>query len=329
MRATSSHTALHSASLSFRPALARCCLAAAWLFCASAHAGGATNATNAPETPGTGVTLFAAGDIAECLKPPASASAAAVTAAIVRRGLAGDAAAQVLTLGDNTYPIGMPREFSDCYAPTWGRFKAVTHPSSGNHEYYTPSANGYYGYFGDAAGAAPGFYYSFNIGRWHLLSLNSNIRGKVWEEQLAWVKKDLAQSEASCTLAYWHHPRFSSGGHGNNEDMQPLWQLLQAAHADVVLNGHDHDYERFAPQDSNGRRDDAHGIREFVVGTGGARLTPLLFRKRNSEIVDNTTHGVLKLVLKDDGYEWEFLAEAGKTLADRGAARCHQASISK
>ncbi|MBV8636335.1 MAG: metallophosphoesterase [Burkholderiaceae bacterium] len=277
-----------------------------------------------PAIPGAGVTVFAAGDIGECWKGRRHLPGPDITAHIIERGLAVDPEAQVLTLGDNTYPVGLPAEFDNCYGPTWGKFKSVTHPSSGNHEYYTPKANGYYFYFGEAAGTAPGFYYSFDIGNWHLLSLNSNLKGEAWKEELAWVKKDLAQSKARCTLAYWHHPRFSSGGHGNNPEMAPLWDLLQAAHADLVLNGHDHDYERFAPQDKDARRDNAHGIREFVVGTGGAYLTPVFFRKTNSEIVDNDTHGVLKLVLKDTGYEWEFLAEPGKSLKDSGAAHCHE-----
>ena len=282
-----------------------------------------------PAIPGKGVSVFAAGDIGECWKKHVRLSGPDITAAIIERGLAADPAAQVLTIGDNTYPVGLPAEFTDCYEPTWGKFKAVTHPSSGNHEYYTPRANGYYLYFGKAAGPAPGFYYSFDIGKWHLLSLNSNLKGAAFQEELAWVKKDLEQSKAACTLAYWHHPRFSSGGHGNNSEMGPLWDLLHAAHADVVLNGHDHDYERFAPQDPDAKRDDKNGIREFVVGTGGAHLTPIFFRKTNSEIVDNDTHGVLKLVLKDAGYEWEFLAEPGRTLKDRGSAFCHGDTAAK
>jgi hypothetical protein len=277
-----------------------------------------------PSIPGKGVTVYAAGDIGECWKKHVRMTGPDITAMIIEQGLAENPGAQVLTIGDNTYPVGLPAEFRDCYEPTWGKFKAVTHPSSGNHEYYTPKANGYYQYFGEAAGPAPGFYYSFDIGNWHLLSLNSNLKGAAFQEEVEWVKKDLEKSKARCTLAYWHHPRFSSGGHGNNPETGLLWEQLQAAHADLVLSGHDHDYERFAPQDADAKHDEAHGIREFVVGTGGAYLTPLFFRKANSEIVNNDTHGVLKLVLKDTGYEWEFLAEPGKTLRDSGAALCHQ-----
>lgn len=273
--------------------------------------------------PATGTTIYAAGDIAECGNHPPQQSAAAKTAALISANLAKDDSAQVLTIGDNSYPLGLYTEFTDCYAPTWGKFKNRTHPSSGNHEYYTPSANGYFDYFGAAAGPAPGFYYSFNIGKWHLLSLNSNLKAEARTAELAWLRADLAQSTSRCTLAYWHHPLFSSGGHGNNAEMREFWQALEAAHADIVLNGHDHDYERFAPQDDNGQADNAKGIREFVVGTGGAKLTRLFFRKANSEIADTRAHGVLKLILKDDGYEWEFLPVAGSKLTDRGAGLCH------
>jgi len=272
---------------------------------------------------GTGVTIYAAGDIAECGRKSAAHSDAAKTAALIDTQIANDATAQILTIGDNAYPVGVTAEFTNCYAPTWGRFKDRTRPASGNHEYYTPEAGGYRDYFGAAAGQAPGFYYSFDLGNWHLLSINSNLHGAVREAELAWLKKDLAQSKARCTLAYWHHPLFSSGGHGNNESMREFWQLLQAAHADVVLTGHDHDYERFAPQDADGTADIAHGIREFVVGTGGAYLTPFLFRKANSELANATTHGVLKMNLKDNGYEWEFLPVAGSKFTDHGVAFCH------
>jgi hypothetical protein len=273
--------------------------------------------------PGKGIAVYAAGDIAECGKLPPHDSGAAKTAEVITANLAQDQAAVVLTLGDNSYPLGVPAEFTDCYHPTWGQFKTRTHPSSGNHEYYTPSANGYFNYFGAAAGPAPAFYYSFDLGKWHLLSLNSNLKGDARLAELAWIKSDLAQHNTRCTLAYWHHPLFSSGGHGNNADMREFWLALEAAHADIVLNGHDHDYERFAPQDDNGQSDEAHGIREFVVGTGGAKLTRLFLRKANSEFADSSTHGILKLVLKDAGYEWEFLPVAGGTLTDRGAALCH------
>lgn len=275
------------------------------------------------DDPPVGTAIYAAGDIAECGKHPPQESDAAKTAALIVARLATDSTAQVLTIGDNSYPVGLPSEFTDCYAPTWGQFKSRTHPSSGNHEYYTPGANGYFEYFGAAAGPAPGFYYSFDIGKWHLIALNSNLQADARQAELAWLKADLAQSTARCTLAYWHHPLFSSGGHGNNVEMREFWQALETAHADIVLNGHDHDYERFAPQNDSGQADEKRGIREFVVGTGGAKLTRVFFRKANSEVADSSTHGVLKLVLKDNGYDWEFLPVAGNKLSDHGSASCH------
>lgn len=285
------------------------------------HAGGSQNA--APVLAGNGITIYAAGDIADCRRSKPEQSGAGKTASLIAPALEKDPSAAVLSLGDHTYPSGLPAEFTECYEPTWGRFKARTYPAPGNHEYYTPAAIGYYTYFGNIAGPARRGYFSFELGVWHVVSLNSNLRSEDHQKQLDWLKADLARHPAHCTLAYWHHPRFSSGGHGNNEFMQDVWQALYAANVDVVLVSHDHDYERFAPQDSEGRRDSARGIREFVVGTGGAHLTPLGFRKSNSEISDNTTHGVLRMVLKDSGYEWSFLPVAGDGFTDRGAALCH------
>ncbi len=273
--------------------------------------------------PGQGVTIFAAGDIADCQNISPADSGAARTAALIDAGLGQDRDAAVLTLGDNAYPIGAPLEFSDCYAPTWGRFKTRTYPAPGNHDYYTAGTTGYFGYFGAAAGPAGRGYFSFDLGRWHLLSLNSNLKADQHQAQLAWLKADLAQHRTRCALAYWHHPLYSSGGHGDNQHMRDVWQVLQGAGVDVVLAGHDHDYERFAPQDSHGKRDDAHGIREFVVGTGGAALDHFAQLRPNRESAADTTHGVLKMVLKPSGYEWQFLPAAGGRYTDRGAASCH------
>ena len=270
-----------------------------------------------------GVTVYAAGDIAECRKRPPAESGAAKTAALIEAGLAQDKDAAVLSLGDNTYPVGMPEEFENCYQPTWGRFKQRTYPAPGNHEYYTPEAIGYYGYFGDIAGPGRRGYYSFDVGTWHVISLNSNLKKEQHDAQMAWLKADLERSKAHCTLAYWHHPMFSSGGHGSDSRMEQAWKMLAAAGADLVLAGHDHDYERFAPKDASGDRDDARGMRQFVVGTGGAKLTPLRLRRFDSEVSDNATHGVLKLTLKQQGYEWEFLPVDAGGFKDRGAALCH------
>jgi acid phosphatase type 7 len=270
-----------------------------------------------------GVAIYAAGDIADCKNLEPAFSGAAKTAALIAERLVGDNEALVFALGDNTYPIGLPIEFSNCYEPTWGRFKARTRPAPGNHDYYTPQAIGYYGYFGEAAGPERRGYYSFDVGGWHVVSLNSYLKQPEHDAQMAWLKADLAQSKARCTLAFWHHPLFSSGGHGNNAQMREAWRLLAAAGAELVLTAHDHDYERFAPQNADGRRDDLQGIQEFVVGTGGARLTPMGFRKSNSEASSNFTHGVLKLTLRRAGYEWEFLPTSPGELSDKGTATCH------
>lgn len=269
------------------------------------------------------MAIYAAGDIADCRHINAADSGAARTAALIGAALAQDADAAVLTLGDNTYPDGTPREFNDCYETTWGKFKARTFPSPGNHEYRTTGASGYYHYFGALAGPPQRGYYSVKLGRWHIISLNSNLDGAAHDAQLVWLKAILAQSDALCTLAFWHHPLYSSGGHSATGHMQDVWQTLRSANADLVLAAHDHDYERFAPQDSEGNRDDARGMRQFVVGTGGARLTPFRFTRRNSEVTDNSTHGVLKLVLKESGYEWAFLPVESDGFSDRGAALCH------
>ncbi|HZW11709.1 MAG TPA: metallophosphoesterase [Noviherbaspirillum sp.] len=273
--------------------------------------------------PDKGVTVYAAGDIANCRKLRPEDSNAAKTAALVADRLAKDAEAAVLTLGDHTYPVGLLSEFTNCYDPTWGQFKARTYPTPGNHEYYTPHAVGYFSYFGDAAGPGRSGHYSFNLGKWHIVSLNSYLKPEQHAAQLEWLKSDLARNQTRCTLAFWHHPRYSSGGHGNNPQIDDAWQVLYAAGAELLLSSHDHNYERFAPQDGSGRLDEKRGIRQFVVGTGGASLTPLRFKKANSEVSDNSSYGVLKLVLKDIGYEWEFLPVEKDGFRDSGAALCH------
>jgi hypothetical protein len=277
-----------------------------------------------PVISGDGIVVYAAGDIADCRKFHPADTGAAKTAALIMAGLNKNRNAAVLTLGDHTYPIGRLAEFTDCYAPTWGQFKHRTYPAPGNHEYYTGGATGYYEYFGEAAGPNRRGYYSFALGNWHIVSLNSNLKQPLEHHaQLEWLKADLAQNEARCTLAYWHHPVFSSGGHGDSPQMQDVWQVLVAAGVDVVLVAHDHDYERFAPMDGHGKIDRKLGVRQFVVGTGGATLTPFRFRRPGSEGGSNATHGVLKLVLKEAGYEWQFLAVTSDTFTDRGASFCH------
>ncbi len=270
-------------------------------------------------------TVYAAGDIAYCDKKPALLSDAQDTAKVVEAGLAATPHAAVLLLGDNVYQKGTEREFRDCYGPTWGRFKARTWPAPGNHEYYTPGATGYFKYFGNAAGRG---YYSLKLGAWHVLSLDSNLSGAAQAAQLEWIKQELAAGGARCTLAYWHHPLYSSGWHGSKSAMRPAWELLHKAGAELVLSGHDHTYERFAPQDAQGRLDRQRGIRQFVVGTGGAYYTPFKMPIENSEMRDNSRFGVLKLVLHDASYEWEFLEASydgfpNGQAPDRGAGKCH------
>ncbi|WP_205609668.1 metallophosphoesterase family protein [Noviherbaspirillum galbum] len=270
-----------------------------------------------------GVTVYAAGDVADCKGGRPERSGAAKTAALIEAGLAADPAARVLMLGDATYPVGTLAEFTGCYEPTWGRFKQSTLPAPGNHEYYTPQAVGYYTYFGDIAGPERRGYYSFDLGPWHVISLNSYLKPEPYRAQLEWLARDLAQHKTRCTLAYFHHPRFSSGGHGDNPQIDDMWRMLAQAGVDLVLAAHDHNYERLAPKNADGNRDDAAGMRSFVIGTGGAKLTLLRFRGLDSEVVDNSTHGVLKLALKQQGYEWEFLPVKKDGFTDSGAGLCH------
>lgn len=270
-------------------------------------------------------TLFAAGDIADCRRKPAEQTMAAQTANLIEQGLAQDKNAYAVSLGDNTYPIGKPSEFSDCYDKTWGKFKTRTLPSPGNHDYGVPLAQGYYNYFDELAGSERRGYYKKVLGNWLLLSLNSNIKQQAMRDQITWLKNELKEKQSNCVLAFWHHPVFSSGGHGDTAIMQEVWQLLADASADIVLASHDHNYERFTPLDKNGRPSDK-GIRSFVVGTGGAKLTPMFFPKSISDIRQNEVHGVLKLQLNANSYDWEFLATPGTNASgfrDKGHSNCH------
>jgi len=231
----------------------------------------------------------------------------------------------VFTAGDNVYSSGTPDQFTRCYEPTWGRHKARTRPSPGNHDYQTPLGAGYYAYFGDRAGDPGRGYYSYDLGDWHIIALNSNILMARGSPQERWLRADLAAHPTPCTLAYWHHPRFSSSEHGNSRAPEALWQALYDANADVVINGHDHTYERFAPQTPTGQLDTARGIREFVVGTGGASFYDFPTVHANSELRNNTTHGVIKLTLRANGYDWEFVpvAGGGGAFRDSGSGTCH------
>ncbi len=272
-----------------------------------------TVATGTLAAPASDPVVLAAGDIAVC-----SMNADEATARLVS-----SIPGTILTLGDEAYPSGSPADFANCYAPTWGKLKARTRPVPGNHEYATPGAQGYFEYFG-AAAAPPNGYYSFDLGAWHLIALNGDIRVAAGSAQEKWLRADLAAHPTRCALAYWHEPRFSSGPHGSDAKFQPLWQALYEAGAEIVLAGHDHDYERFAPQAPDGTADPARGIRQFVVGTGGASLYPIVVPQPNSEARNNNTWGVLKLTLHPDRYDWEFVPAAGKMYTDSGSAACHQ-----
>jgi hypothetical protein len=267
--------------------------------------------------------LVGAGDIATC-----RSNSDEVTASLV--ALAG-VDATVATFGDHAYPQGTDANFAQCYNPSWGiLFKDRTKPSPGNHEYETPGASGYFTYFGAAAGEPDKGYYSYDLGSWHVISLNSNcsfVAGgcAAGSPQEQWLKADLAAHSNECTLAYWHHPRFSSGIHGDKASVGPFWDALYQAGADVVLNGHDHDYERFAPQNPSGQADPAQGISEFVVGTGGAELRNFRRIKPNSEVRVAQQNGVLKMTLHPNGYDWQFLTAPVGAVDDTGSASCHGA----
>ncbi|MES2215791.1 MAG: metallophosphoesterase [Patescibacteria group bacterium] len=248
--------------------------------------------------------IVAAGDIAE------KGGDQAKTAALVR-SLHPE---KVLTLGDTVYESGTAAEFKEFYEPTWGAFKNITAPTVGNHEYKTPGAAGYYDYFGNLAGPDRRGYYSYDLGAWHLISLNSEVINK---KQLDWLVQDLGATDKKCILAYWHEPLFSSGNeHGNNPLMRVFWERLYAQGTDIILNGHDHDYERFAKQNPQGRAD-PRGIREFVAGTGGGDQRGFVPAEATTEVRTTGVPGVLQLTLRDGSYDAEFKSVEGSTFTDK------------
>jgi len=268
-----------------------------------------------------GVVVVAAGDIA--CRPGSPPTPAGCQQRATARAVLAQHPRAVLLLGDNQYRDGALWRYRASYDPTWGRFIQRTYPTSGNHEYKTPGAAGYYRYFGSRAGAPVRPWYSFRLGSWHLVALNSNCRWVDCAAEAAWLRADLAANPARCTLAYWHHPRFTSGHEGDTLAVGPLWDALYTARADLVLNGHDHDYERFAPQDPLGHPDPVDGIREFVVGTGGAPWLPFRAVAANSQVRKTGTFGVLRLTLRPGGYRWRFVHAAGAAFSDHGSGTCH------
>lgn len=274
--------------------------------------------STAPDEAKEAVVLIGAGDIADC----SDLSGAEATAKLLEAN-----PGTVMALGDLAYPNGTAEDFK-CYDRTWGRVKIRTRPAVGNHEFHSAGANYYFQYFGAAAGDSRTGYYSYDLGTWHIVVLNSECAqvggcGAGSPEE-KWLRADLTAHPTGCTLAYFHKPRFSSGlNHGNDSEMGAFWQALYDFNAELIVNGHDHDYERFAPQDPNGNADARRGIREFVVGTGGKNHREFGFHKANSEVRNNNAFGVLKLTLKVLGYDWQFIPEAGRSFTDSGSGTCH------
>lgn len=274
--------------------------------------------------------LIGAGDIAECGRRLVHAKA---TAAIIQKF----PTATIFTAGDDAYGNGTGNEFKDCYGQSWGGFKDRTRPSPGNHDYgiyLSPprnNANPYFNYFGANAGTAGRGYYSYDLGGWHVVSLNSMADqpgAPKMADQIAWLRNDLDHNEKRCILAYWHHPLFSSGSeHGDDltdpgRSMTPLWDVLLQHKADMILNGHDHHYERFALQDA-AHRATPNGIREIIVGTGGGEDRGLGTVKANSQVRLAHVYGVLLMTLHPNGYEWGFIDVSGN-VRDQGSSECHR-----
>ncbi|HET7248685.1 MAG TPA: Ig-like domain-containing protein [Gemmatimonadales bacterium] len=290
----------------------------------SATAGGVAltqAATVTVEPPGASVVFIGAGDIADCGNDNDAATAALINAI---------PNVPVFTLGDNAYPNGTTDEYNNCYQPTWGAFKARTHPSAGNHEYDVSStASPYFAYFGSAAGPSGLGYYSFDLGSWHIIVLNSNIATDPGSPQELWLKADLAAHPTLCTLAYWHHPLYSSiGGTPGTSgavitSARPLWDDLYAAGAELVLNGHRHVYERLAPMKPDGSADPVHGIRTIIAGTGGGSGGDLTNIFPTSEVRNGQTFGILKVTLATGSYSWQFIGVPGSTFTDSGTNSCH------
>jgi calcineurin-like phosphoesterase family protein len=287
--------------------------------------GGPSATTNLPGAS----TVVAVGDIA-CDPANASFNGGVGTAAECRQSATVQLAASmnpaaVLTLGDNQYEDGSLAHYQASYALSWGALKNVTRPVPGNHEYLSGNASGYFAYFGASAGSSAKGYYASSVTGWRLLALNSNcgaIGGcQVGSPQEVWLRAELAAHPNDCILAYWHHPRFSSGLHGNDPTYDAFWQALYDYRADLVLNGHDHVYERMAPQDPTGQPN-ANGIRAFVVGTGGRNLPGFGVSVPTSE-ARISQFGVLKLTLQPSSYAWQFVAVDGQGVQDSGSGTCH------
>ena len=254
------------------------------------------------------VVLIGAGDISTCDNNNDEATAK----------LLDNISGTVFTAGDNAYPSGAYTQYTNCYHPTWGRHKSRTKPVPGNHEYNTSGAAGYFRYFSNTSS-----YYAYNLGDWRIYALNSQIDVSSTSAQVRWLKNDLAANPKRCVLAYWHKPRWSSGSHyGSNSRYQTLWKTLYDAHAEIVISGHEHNYERFKEMNSSGTAS-SPGLREIVVGTGGASHYSFGSALSTSQIRNSSTYGVLKLTLNSTSYSWKFVPVAGKTFTDNGTTNCH------
>jgi hypothetical protein len=280
-----------------------------------------TATTPPPTATPTPAVLIGAGDVVVC-----GVDHDEQTAALVEQQLALFPDATVFIAGDDVNESGRAVEYRNCFTPSWGRFLDRIRPVPGNHDMMTDQGAPYYAYFGKAAGEPGLGYYSYNLGSWHIVALNSNCDiiacGKNSYE-VQWLREDLQKNQTLCTLLYWHHPRFGSGIEGSVGLVSSFWRTAYEFGAEVVVNGNDHDYERFAPQDPDGNLDLARGIREFVVGTGGAELRGWGTIKPNSEVRDNQTHGVILFELYPDHYTWNFLPSEGGTFTDQGTVMCH------
>jgi hypothetical protein len=270
--------------------------------------------------------LVGAGDIASCYQENDEATAQLLDATV--SNAAGEVV--VFTAGDNAYEAGTSEEYEQCYEPTWGRHKIRTRPAPGNHEYATPGGTGYFAYFGLSAGDPSLGYYSFDVAAWHVIVLNTSdhcvaLPCDLGSPQESWLRSDLATHSAFCTLAIWHDPLYSSSArNGGNRYVRVFWEALYEWGADVVVNGHSHNYERFGRQTPSGILDAEHGIREFVVGTGGNGHDHFPGNLiANSEAANDATYGVLKLSLHPSSYDWEFVPEQGGAFADSGSDDCH------
>ncbi len=280
-----------------------------------------------PKTENEVFTLVGAGDIAWC----GNLLGAEATAALIE-----EMPGTVFAAGDLVYDRGTIGEFENCYQPTWGKFKDRTMPAPGNHEYNGSSASGYFQYWGERAGEPSKGYYSYDLGGWHVVVLNTNCSvralGGCAEGSLQelWLREDLAKHSDACIVAYGHHSLFSSGifpSHALHPELRAFWEDLYQAHADLILAGHEHSYERFAPQTPGGKLDQKNGIRQIVVGTGGRSHTPLGFATENSEVRNSDTFGVLKLTLMPKTYRWEFVPQAGMSFTDSGEGTCHNHEV--